>query len=122
MTDQRHYPLFDYEVAKEVGDRLAVFFNGLPKEGVQAAFEELIDDYTCAVFGTTIMHEMRKLKLPAKGKSITIQTLARGRGVLVSSYGFKVKTDHDCGKCGKAFIVLDEMSREDANKERESCG
>lgn len=122
MSDQPHYPRFDYPVAKEVGDRLAVFFKDLPKEGVQAAFEELIDDYTLSVFGTTIMHEMRKLKLPSKGKSLTIQTLARGRGVLVSSYGFRVKTDHDCSKCGKAFIVLDEMSREDADKERESLG
>lgn len=122
MSDQPHYPHFDYPVAKEVGDRLAVFFKDLPKEGVQAAFEELIDDYALSVFGTTIMHEMRKLKLPSKGKELTIQTLARGRGVLVSSYGFRVKTDHDCSKCGKAFIVLDEMSREDANKERESLG
>lgn len=122
MSEQPYYPHFDYEVAKEVGDRLAVFFKDLPKEGVQAAFEDLIDDYTCAVFGTTIMHEMRKLRLSSKGKSITIQTLARGRGVLVSSYGFKVKTDHDCSKCGKAFIVLDENSREDAEKERQSLG
>lgn len=104
---------FDYPVAEEVGERLAVFFRELPEEGVRAALEELIDDYTLATFGTSIMHEMREVKLPGGGQRITVQTLAEGRGVLVSAFGFRVAKETKCGKCKQYTITLDERSEED---------
>lgn len=114
-------PRFDYEVAKEVAERLAVLFDGLPAENVKAALEELIDDYASAQFGTTIIQEMRKVKHPAKGKSVCIQTFASGRALVVSSYGFTAKTDSKC-KCGRAFLVLDECTQEDSYKRMEQLG
>lgn len=114
-------PRFDYKVAEEVAKRLAVFFDGLPPEQVKAALEELIDDYTSAQFGTTIMQEMRKVKHPAKGQSVCVQTFASGRALVVSSYGFSAKTDSKC-KCGRAFLVLDECTREDFEKGMEELG
>lgn len=113
-------PKFDYDVADEVAKRLGEYFKGLPKENVQAAFEELIDDYMMANFGLSILHEMRKVKLPSKGQCITTQVLAKGRAVLISSYGFKVKVQEECGKCGCAYLVLDENTRQDAEAERSS--
>lgn len=115
-------PRFDYEVAEEVGRRLEVYFKGLPKENVQAALEELLDDYALATFGTTIFHEMRKVKLPSKGQCITTQVLAEGRAVLVSSYGFNVVKETKCGKCGQLTITLDETSKQQAEKERDLLG
>lgn len=115
-------PRFDYEVAEEVGRRLGVFFEGLPKENVQAALEELFDDYALANFGTSIMHELRKVKLPGGGQCITTQVLAEGRAVLISAYGFDVVKETKCGKCGQLTITLDETSKQQAEKERESLG
>jgi hypothetical protein len=115
-------PRFDYEVAEEVGRRLGVFFKGLPKEQVQAALEELLDDYAMANFGTSIFHEMRKVKLPSKGQCITTQVLAGGHAVLISSYGFKLVKETKCGKCGMRTITLDETSKRQSEQERESLG
>lgn len=113
---------FDYKVAEEVGKRLAVFFEGLPEENVRAALEELIDDYCQATFGTSVVQEMRKVKLPANGQCITIQTLAEGRALLVSSYGFKLLRESQCGKCKGYTLTLDERSKQDFNKARELEG
>lgn len=115
-------PRFDYKVADEVAKRLSVYFEGLPKENVQAALEELLDDYAAATFGTTIFHEMRKVKLPSKGQCITTQVLADGHAVLISSYGFKVVKETKCGKCGQLTLTLDETSRQQSDKDRESMG
>jgi hypothetical protein len=112
---------FDYKVADEVAKRLHTLFKGLPEEGVRAALEELIDDYCMATFGIDVLGELRNVKLPGKGNSRTIQTLANGRAILVSSYGFNVKTDTKC-RCGRAFIVLDEKKREDMEREMSNMG
>lgn len=118
MTDR---PRFDYATTDIVGERLEALINGLDKEHAMAAIEEFIDDYTNCVFGISVIDALRKIKFPDNGGSQCIQTLAKGRAVLVSTYGFNVKTDTNC-KCGRAFIVLDEMTREDRNKEMESMG
>jgi hypothetical protein len=118
MTDK---PRFDYATADIVGERLGAIFNGLDKEHAMAAVEEFIDDYTNSIFGLSVIDALRKVKMPEQGRSQCIQTLAKGRAVLVSAYGFNVKTDTKC-KCGRAFIVLDEMTREDRDKEMESLG
>lgn len=118
MTDK---PRFSYDVAELVGKRLEAMLEGLDTENAMAAIEEFIDDYTHSFFGIGVMDALRKVKMPEQGRSQCIQTLAKGRAVLVSAYGFNVKTDTKC-KCGRAFIVLDEMTREDRNKEMESLG
>lgn len=117
----REKPQFSYEVADIVGERLGKMFEGLDKEHAMAAVEEFIDDYTNSIFGLSVIDALRKVKMPEQGRSQCIQPLANGRAVLVSAYGFNVKTDTKC-KCGRAFIVLDEMTREDRNKEMESMG
>ena len=114
-------PQFNYDVAKIVGDAIGKQLEGLDKEHVMAAIEEILDDYTYGVFGVSVIDALRKVKLPDQGRSQSIQTLANGRAVLVSAYGFNVKSTSEC-KCGRAFIVLDEMTREDRNKEMESMG
>lgn len=115
-------PRFDYAVAEEVAKRLGVYFEGLPKEQVEAALEELLDDYACATFGTSIFHEMRKVKLPSKGQCITTQVLADGHAVLISSYGFKLVKETKCGKCHMHTITLDETSKRQSEEERSAMG
>lgn len=118
MTDK---PQFNYDVAKIVGDAIGEKLKDLNKEQVMAAIEDLLDDYTCAVFGVSVIDALRRVKLPEQGKSQCIQTLAGGRAILFSAYGFNVKTDTNC-KCGRAFIVLDEMNRQDRDEEFEKGG
>jgi formate dehydrogenase assembly factor FdhD len=115
-------PRFDYEVAEEVGKRLDVFFEGLPKENVQAALEELFDDYALATFGVSVFDNFRKVKLPGKGQCITTQVMAEGRAVLISAYGFKLVKESKCGKCKQHTITLDEQTRRDMERDRESMG
>jgi len=118
MSDE---PRFDYEVAEEVARRLKVLFDGLPAENVQAAFEEFIDDYTMAHHGITVMDQVRKVKTANNGRSTCIQPVLKGRAVIISSYGFKVKSESTC-KCGRGFLVLDEKNEEDFRKEQETDG
>jgi len=115
MSDR---PRFDYEVAEAVARRLHTLFEGLPAEQVQAAFEELIDDYTMAHHGITVMDQVRKVKTANNGRSTCIQPLLKGRAVLISSYGFTVKSESTC-KCGRGFLVLDEKNEKDFQKERD---
>lgn len=112
---------FDYEVAEEVGKRLETMLGGLPEENARAAVEEFLDDYCSATFGVSIIAAMREVKLAGKEPRVTTQTIAKGRGVLISRYGFNVKSDTPC-KCGRAFVILDEMTREDAMKQDELRG
>jgi hypothetical protein len=114
-------PQFSYENAEIVGERLTKLFEGLDKERTMASIEDFIDDYTHAIFGVSIIDALRRVKFPGKGMSQCIQPLAEGRALLVSSYGFNVKTDTNC-KCGRAFIVLDEMTRKDRDEEMEKLG
>ena len=118
MTDK---PRFNYDTAEIVGERLGKLFEGLHKEHAMAAIEEFIDDYTHSVFGIGVIDALRHVSLPERGRSQCIQPLAEGRAVLVSAYGFNVKTNTKC-KCGRAFLVLDEMKRDDRDKEMESRG
>jgi hypothetical protein len=118
VTDKPHY---NYDVAKIVGDAIGAQLKDLNKEHVMAAIEEILDDYTYGVFGVSVIDALRRVKLPGKGATQCIQTLAEGRAVLVSSYGFNVKTDTKC-KCGRAFLVLDEMNRQDFDDEMENMG
>lgn len=118
MTDR---PQYNYDVAKIVGDAIGEKLQGLNKEHVMAAIEEILDDYTYGVFGISVIDALRRVKLPDQGNSQCIQTLADGRAILVSAYGFNVKTDTKC-KCGRAFLVLDEMNRQDRDDELEKMG
>lgn len=114
--------MIDYEVEKEMGRRVSALFAGLNPEAVKTSLEELIDEYTCAQYGVSIIHEMSKVKLAAGGRCVTIQPLAKGRAILTSAYGFKVLKQTECSKCKGTYIVLDECSKEDFEKERESQG
>jgi hypothetical protein len=118
MTDK---PQYNYDVAKIVGDAIGEKLKDLNKEHVMAAIEEILDDYTYGVFGVSVIDALRRVKLPGQGRSQCIQPLADGRAVLVSAYGFNVKSSSEC-KCGRAFLVLDEMNREDRDKEMENMG
>lgn len=114
--------MIDYDVEKEMGKRISALFAGLNPEAVKTSLEDLIDEYTCAQFGVSIIHEMRKVKLVSGGRCVTIQPLAKGRAILTSAYGFKVLKQSECGKCKGTYIVLDECSKEDFDKEREQHG
>lgn len=111
--DSRFY---SQETGEELGKRLADLFDGLDQQEMRNAFEELIDDYCQAHYKVSIVNELRKLKFASKGETSCIQPLANGRAILLSSYGFKTKSQSEC-KCGRAFIVLDEKNREDFDKE-----
>jgi predicted methyltransferase len=114
--------VIDYDVEKEMGRRVSALFAGLNPEAVKTSLEDLIDEYTCAQYGVSIIHEMKKVKLASGNRCVTIQTLAKGRAVLTSAYGFKVLKQDECGKCKGTYLVLDECSKEDFDKEREQHG
>lgn len=115
-NESRFYSL---ETAETLSERLKPLFEGLSLKEAQNVFEEIIDDYCAARFGTTVVNELRKLNFASKGQTSCIQPLANGRAILISSYGFKIKSQSEC-KCGRAFLVLDEKNREDFDKEREN--
>lgn len=108
---------WDNKVAEEVSKRLEALFGNLPANAVQAAIEEFIDDYTSAVHGVGIMSTIREVRLASKGQCVTTQHFAKGRALLISSYGFKAISESQC-KCGKAFLVLDECNKQDMENER----
>lgn len=83
--------------------------------------EELFDEYTAAVFGVSIIGELHKVKMAGDGNTSTIQTLANGRLVLSSSYGFTVKSESKYPD-GRTFLVLEENSKEDFNRRRKDNG
>jgi hypothetical protein len=114
--------VIDYDVEKEMGKRVAALFEGLNPEAVKTSLEDLIDEYTCAQYGVSIIHAMRDVKLASKGQTVTTQTLANGRAILTSSYGFKIIKQEDCNKCGLTYLVLEECSRKDFDKEQEERG
>ena len=103
---------FSYENCAIVGTRLDELFKGLDKKETMASVEDFIDEYTNSVFGVSVMGELRKVKLPGGGNPTCIQTLIKGRAVLISAYGFKVKSECEC-KCGRGFLVLDEENDKD---------
>ena len=115
-NESRFYSL---ETAEALSERLKPLFEGLDIKEAQNVFEEIIDDYCATRFGVTVVNELRKLNFVSKGQTSCIQPLASGRAVLISSYGFKIKSQSEC-KCGRAFLVLDEKNREDFDKEREN--
>jgi len=106
-----------FDTEREMGERLNKLLEDLPVKESRALFEELIDDYCLGVYGVSIVGELKRVRLAEGGKCISVQPLANGRAILVSAYGFKVKSESEC-KCGRAFLVLDEMKREDNEKER----
>lgn len=117
-NENRFYSL---ETAEALSDKLKPIFEGLDLKEAQNAFEEIIDDYCAARFGTTIISELRKLKLHEQGRCTTLQPVANGRALIISAYGFKIKSQSEC-KCGRAFLVLDEKHKEDHDKEMENMG
>lgn len=107
--------------AKElIEDRINNLLRGVDREKGLRILKEMIDDLCVTMYGTCVTQELDKVKF-SDDRSSVIQTLAGGRAILISSHGFKVKTDTNC-KCGRAFIVLDEQTREDHNKELEAIG
>lgn len=111
------YPPIDYGVEKVLHERLVKLFEGLDPVQARAQFEGMIDDYTASVFGVSLLEHARKVQLASGGRSVTFQPLADGRAILTSAYGFRVKSQSQC-KCGRAFLVLDEMNQEDSEKDR----
>lgn len=103
------------ETGETVGKRLVALFEGLDEKEVQNVFEELIDDYCLSRYRVSVVGHLRKLKFTSKGQTSCVQPLANGRALLVSSYGFNIKSQSEC-KCGRAFLVLDEKNREDFDK------
>jgi len=107
-----------FEIQEVLSERVAKLFEGLDVEECRKALEELIDDYILGTAGFTVMSEVRKVKLASGGKAVSFQPLANGRAMLISAYGFKVKSQSEC-KCGRAFLVLDELTQDDHEKARE---
>ena len=105
---------FSYPVAEEVAKRLGEILGNLPIDNAKCAFEELIDDYCYAEFGVSVLAELRKVQVK-DSSCTTIQTLAKGRAVVISSYGFTVKADSECS-CGMSFLTLHECAK---NSEKE---
>jgi len=110
---------YSQETGEKLGERLTKLFEGLDEKEIRNVFEELIDDYCQSHYNVSIVNELRRLKFASKGQTFCLQPLANGRAILLSSYGFKIKSQSEC-KCGRAFIVLDEKTREDFDKEREN--
>lgn len=115
MSDHDSH-FYSQETGEELGKRLAYLFKDLDQQEVCNALEELIDDYCESRYNVSIVNELRRLKFASKGQTSYIQPLANGRALLLSSYGFTIKSQSEC-KCGRAFIVLDEKTREDLDKE-----
>ena len=112
---------FSYANSAIVGTRLESLFKDLDEKETMASIEEFLDEYTNAVFGVNVMGELRKVKLAGNGYATCIQTLLKGRAVLISAYGFKVKSESEC-KCGRGFLVLDEENEKDHEKAMEQLG
>lgn len=108
------------ETRELIEQRVNNLLKDVDKDTGLRILKEMVDDLCLVMYGTCVTQELDKVKF-ADDKSSVIQTLASGRAILISSHGFKVKTDTNC-KCGRAFIVLDEQTREDQNKEREDIG
>lgn len=116
MVDEENH-WYSQATADSLAKRVKALFEGLPHKEVRNALEELIDDYAYAQYGTTVMSELRKVRMAGDGKCVTIQTLAKGRAMLVSAYGFKVVSESQC-RCGRGFLVLDELNQKDFERER----
>ena len=114
--DEDNYFVSSATVAT-MSERLKALFEGLPTQEARNMLEEFFDDYADSVYGSTVLNEMRKLRLVSKGQCVTTQVLGKGRAILVSSYGFKVVSESQC-KCGKMHLVLDELNEQDKNQER----
>lgn len=96
--------------------RLHKLFEGLDEKESRKAFEELLDEYTYAVYGLPIIPEMEKLKKQPNASRVTIQPIAGSRAILVSHYGFDVVSETQHPKGGKQ-LILRERTKRDAEKE-----
>ena len=114
MDDEENH-WFSKDTAEKLSDRLKDLFEGLPHKEVRNALEELLDDYAYAQYGVAVLGELRSVRRKGKSRRVCIQTLAKGRATVVSEYGFKVVSESQC-KCGKAFLVLDELNQKDCER------
>lgn len=99
---------------EKLSERLNKLMEGLDVNESKCLLEELIDEYTLGVYGVTIIEELKKVKLESNGKTTSIQTMANGRCVLISAYGFDKKSESKYPN-GRYFLVLDEKSEKDFN-------
>lgn len=106
------------ETREVIEGRINDLLKGLDKDLGLRVLEQLVDDLCITLYGVMVTSELKRVKM-ADYDYTCIQPLANGRAILISSYGFKVKTDTKC-KCGRAFIVLDENNKEDNKIEREN--
>lgn len=96
--------------------RFNKLFEGLDEKEARKLFEELLDEYTYAVFGLPIISEMQKLHKRPNANCVTIQPIASNRAILLSHYGFDVVSETQHPKGGKQ-LILRERTRRDAEKE-----
>lgn len=96
--------------------RFNKLFEGLEQAEARKLFEELIDEYTYAIYGLPVIPEMDKLKKQPNANRVTIQPIASNRAILVSHYGFDVVSETQHPKGGKQ-LILRERTRRDAEKE-----
>lgn len=94
--------------------RFQKLFEGLDEETCRKTFEELIDEYTYAVYGLPILPELEKLKRQQGVTRVTIQPIA-GCAIMVSHYGFEVISETQDPKGGKK-LFLKEITKSQADK------
>jgi hypothetical protein len=105
----------DERVEGVMSARLHKLFEGLDEVQARKAFEELLDEYTYAVYGLPIIPEMEKLKKQPNATCVTIQPIASSRAILVSHYGFELVSETQHPKGGKQ-IILRERTRKESDR------
>lgn len=74
-------------------------------------FDGLVDDLCTSLYGVAPIESMRKVRSKAFDKSTTIQTLNKGKAVLISPYGYTVTNETTVG--GKTTLTLTELTLAD---------
>lgn len=95
--------------------RFNKLFEGLEQAEARKLFEELIDEYTYAVYGLPVIPEMDKLKKQPNATCVTIQPIAGQRAILVSHYGFDLISETQHPKGGKQ-LILKERTRKESDR------
>lgn len=103
---------------KAIADRFEEFFKDLDPVKTEELMTELIDHYTYAKYGMSILDEVRKVK---KFEScVSIQPIAE-KAILVSPFGFKIVSVTQHPK-GGVQVIMKETTRDEHRRERNNRG
>lgn len=104
------------EVEKALAERFAQLFKGLDPDKVENLMEDLIDHYTYAKYGLSVVNEIRKVK--NKHSTVSIQPIA-DVGILVSPHGFEITSVTQHPK-GGSQVIMKETTRKEFIRERDN--